>query len=430
MPYSSNNDLPDNIKNNLPEQAQNVYRSAFNSAYEKSKDDNSASQIAWGAVKSAGWTKDNNGNWKKNNSELKDVEIFSVGNHKGVEFTDSDLDEMVSNFNELREFIKPPLKLAHYNDMHKKDGQPALGWMTEVKKIGGKLLASFSNVPDLIHKAISKKLYKRVSSEIYPNLFMNGKKYKRVLCGAGICGADIPVVKNLKDIEILLSSRKEMDIDVYNFDVNDGIITHSEDNNMDKDLQKQYEDKIKLLETEIEATRNKNLKNAEITKYTEAISAQKDEIDRLKSQILKQDSDKKIAEFKAFCEKSVAEGKMFPAARDILMEGFDKMEFTEGQELTIPFDKFQKYMEKSKEILDKGESGFYLKSEDRGKGQVSRFTDKPGVKFENASIDKKATLYMTEHKVSYEDALLAVLDSDKNMLNEFNNAGCRGGEEG
>ncbi len=61
MPYQSQTDLPDSVKDNLPEDAREIYRKAFNSAYDEYKDpddrrgDDSreevAHKVAWSAVK-------------------------------------------------------------------------------------------------------------------------------------------------------------------------------------------------------------------------------------------------------------------------------------------------------------------------------------------------------------------------------------------
>lgn len=50
MPYSSIEDLPKGVEG-LPKHAKEIYKSAFNVAYEKYKDDARASKIAWSAVK-------------------------------------------------------------------------------------------------------------------------------------------------------------------------------------------------------------------------------------------------------------------------------------------------------------------------------------------------------------------------------------------
>ena len=61
MPYKSNADLPDNVTNVLPKHAQDIFREAFNSAYDEYKDpedrrgdadrEETARRVAWAAVK-------------------------------------------------------------------------------------------------------------------------------------------------------------------------------------------------------------------------------------------------------------------------------------------------------------------------------------------------------------------------------------------
>lgn len=61
MPYERKRDLPDSVRDNLPEHAQDIYKEAFNSAYDQydkpSERDGDASReetahkVAWSAVK-------------------------------------------------------------------------------------------------------------------------------------------------------------------------------------------------------------------------------------------------------------------------------------------------------------------------------------------------------------------------------------------
>lgn len=72
MPYSSINELPDNVTNVLPDHAQAIYKEAFNSAYDQydkpseRRDDASqeevAHRVAWSAVKQK-YEKGNDGKW-------------------------------------------------------------------------------------------------------------------------------------------------------------------------------------------------------------------------------------------------------------------------------------------------------------------------------------------------------------------------------
>jgi cation transport regulator len=61
MPYTRNSDLPDSVKDNIPDHAQDIYREAYNSAWKQYKNpedrrgdssrEETAHQVAWAAVK-------------------------------------------------------------------------------------------------------------------------------------------------------------------------------------------------------------------------------------------------------------------------------------------------------------------------------------------------------------------------------------------
>jgi cation transport regulator len=75
MPYATNHDLPDSVKNHLPPHAQDIYREAFNHAYaeyhahpekKRSPEDSVeeiAHRVAWSAVKNK-YEKGEDGYWK------------------------------------------------------------------------------------------------------------------------------------------------------------------------------------------------------------------------------------------------------------------------------------------------------------------------------------------------------------------------------
>ena len=65
MPYPTNADLPDSVKNVLPDAAQTIWREAFNSAMDGGKSEQDAMQIAWAACKNAGYEKMADGMWGK-----------------------------------------------------------------------------------------------------------------------------------------------------------------------------------------------------------------------------------------------------------------------------------------------------------------------------------------------------------------------------
>lgn len=73
MPYGKKSELPDSVKDNLPAHAQDIYKEAYNSAWDEYKDpedrrgDDSreevAHKVAWAAVKKMYEKK--NGKWVK-----------------------------------------------------------------------------------------------------------------------------------------------------------------------------------------------------------------------------------------------------------------------------------------------------------------------------------------------------------------------------
>jgi cation transport regulator len=74
MPYDSLKELPDSVRNNLPRHAQEIYKEAFNSAWDQYADpdqrrgdasrEETAHRVAWNAVKQE-YEKEANGRWKK-----------------------------------------------------------------------------------------------------------------------------------------------------------------------------------------------------------------------------------------------------------------------------------------------------------------------------------------------------------------------------
>ena len=75
MPYSSIGDLPDSVKEHLPQHAQEIYLEAYNNAWEQYKDaskrrgdashEETAHRVAWTAVKKEYQKDESSGRWKR-----------------------------------------------------------------------------------------------------------------------------------------------------------------------------------------------------------------------------------------------------------------------------------------------------------------------------------------------------------------------------
>lgn len=143
---------------------------------------------------------------------LHGAELLDVGTWPAmtgpVTISLSAIDALVSSFDALGLSRKVPLKLGHNEDQPVTDGQPALGWVSRLWREGTKLMADFVDMPDVIHAAIQKKLYKTVSVEVARDVQAGTRKIPWVLEAVALLGADQPAVGTLKDLEALLTARK------------------------------------------------------------------------------------------------------------------------------------------------------------------------------------------------------------------------------
>jgi cation transport regulator len=73
-PYKTKEELPDSVKENLPTDAQDIYKEAFNNAWKQFKDpsklkyggdrESASHRVAWSAVKKV-YKKNKKGDWVK-----------------------------------------------------------------------------------------------------------------------------------------------------------------------------------------------------------------------------------------------------------------------------------------------------------------------------------------------------------------------------
>ena len=152
-----------------------------------------------------------------------EAEIFAVGTWNKDKYSSKNLQEMVTNFEILKDSVKPPAKIGHSEtqELLKKEGLPAAGWVDSVKMVGNKVIATFKDVPKVVKDLIDKKAYRRVSAEIYPKYKdpKTGKTYNNVLRAVAFLGADIPAVETLSDIASLYSEANPNGVKVYTIDI-------------------------------------------------------------------------------------------------------------------------------------------------------------------------------------------------------------------
>lgn len=411
MPWDKNEDLPVAIRNTLPPEAQEVWRKAANSALGSGKDEEAAVRMGWEAVKSAGWSKQGD-EWRKqaNNAKLFDVDIefFSSGKWNGDEYSEQDLDDIVKNFEALRETIKPPVKLGHNaaSKINKpiEDGQPALGWVEKVWKKGNKLLARLTKVPEVIYNAIKEGRYSRVSAEIYWNYkSTKGKTFNYVLKAIALLGADTPAVDNLEDLAAYLTAEGTAfdKLAAYGFDVTEEGELKSFTYNLEEDMDvKELEAKIKNYESEI----------ARLKGEGEEARAEVIELRKFKEQQVLVVRQNRFDEVKAFCEEMVKAGKMTPAVRDKVIASEKELHYSEEAGFAFPFAILKDYAKSVKAILEFDEKGM-----EKDKRQAS-YTHAP------TEVDRRAQdlIKKGDFKAEqYSEAVRAVLSADEELARQY-----------
>lgn len=308
---------------------------------------------------------------------LDDVEIFETGKWNGDNYSTQDLDDMVQAFTDTKGALKPHLKLGHSHNQEllQKDGFPSAGWITELKRNGNKLLAKIENIPDKIHGLLKNKAYGRVSSEIFWNLKLNGKKHRRALKAVALLGADTPEVHSLDDFINLYTENFEGDLKIYN---------NKEDNMADENKLQELEGQLKEYD--------KKFSDIE-EKYSSVLK----ENEELKSYAAKAEYDKKESEIKSYLAGQVKEGKITPAQVDyftaLALDDKEIKTYTNDESVKVEgtgFDMVKGIIENSSKQVDFTESSEHKKTEKK----VSQ----------DDELYNKVTEYSKEHKISYNEA--------------------------
>jgi hypothetical protein len=313
--------------------------------------------------------------------DVNDVEILSVGKWNGDEYTEQDLDDMVEAHSLLRNEIKPYLKLGHDGKqvLLQKDGLPAAGWVVNLKRSGRKLVADFKGIPKKIKELIDKKAYGRFSSEIYWDLKIDQKKYRRVLKAVALLGADTPAVLNLDDFIALYTEDKIEYGQLKTY--------HEEVKNMDEKIYSIMEGKVKDYELKI-AEQDKT-----IVQHKESISNLESQIKKLTLDIEAKEQETKEKEIKLFIDEQVKEIKILPSQVEKYTV-LARKDFTSVQELMKDMPKL---------ISTETESYQTSKPE-----KVKKYSEMNDIEKDEIQ-DKKTKEYIIEHKdVKYKDALLIV----------------------
>lgn len=355
--------------------------------------------------------------------DLRKVPIFSVGTWNGLTFKEDDLDDIVQNFENLREVHKVPLKLGHNDKQPMTDGQPALGWVENLKRQGDKLVADFSDVPRILRNAIKAKRFRTVSIELLMGVKRGDSVLRHVLDAVAILGADQPAVNNLGDLDQFLATRS-MQFDDAGHRVTFGTFAGNLKSTGDR----------KMDEKEVQA-----LVDAAVAKFTKAFEAQtaeKDEqIARLAKRVKELEAQetelKSLREFKASSEQATLKDKR-EMANQILEEAVRKDVILPAQR-----ERFAKMygLDDDDRLADLDLADFRAtfasgKDKESGKGSTGFHKEDTGSRHSDAraELDRRVKEYQANHPdVKYIDALNFVCQQDPQLHSDYMGAAAQEG---
>lgn len=351
---------------------------------------------------------------KKEGSKLYDLtaEVFAVGKWNGLEFSESDLDQIAETFEALGDRHRVPLKLGHNDDQPMTDGQMALGWVEKVWREGQKLMARFVDLPDVLYNAIQQKRFRNVSIELDIGVKHKGRDYPYVLSGVAILGADIPAVNTLADLQAYLYSRgqaPEPRRATFTAIINESVPgagreDHGkhEGNEMSmSDSEKAY---LEKLENELREAKDKasafEREKAEFQRKADeaAEKARKAEFSRKRDTMADR------------LDKMVGDKRITPATRDKFIK-----ELSEDDEAVF------NRVEYAVQALE--EAGGVVTMNDGGEqgrqGQPGGDNTVPA----DEEVAKRAFKYQREHNMSYSKAVFAVLREDEDLARRYRDIG-------
>lgn len=275
----------------------------------------------------------------KETYQIQGVEIFSTGKWNGDEYTNEDLLEMVKAFEENKSGARPYIKLGHDKSQKllQADGLPAAGWIDKVYVQGNKLLADFVDIPQKVYGLIKSKAYRKVSSEIFWNIKIGEKTYKRMLAAVALLGADTPGVMNLNDILAMYNIKDNYE-KIGQGDSHDLKLFESEETIIKElDTMSKTEAELKL-EAELLAEKEKaeaqlkefTAKQDEAAKELEALKQFKAEAEAREAKL---QEEKAQAEIEKFYTELVADKLAAPSMKEYIVElaGPEKKEYTQGK---------------------------------------------------------------------------------------------------
>lgn len=137
---------------------------------------------------------------------VQGVEILRVGEFDAqtgpIEVTEDDLDAIVAAFEATHEVLGVPVRLGH----EAQSGDPAQGWLANLRRVGAKLVADLVRMSEEVVAAVKSGRYGPRSAGLRKDAVIDGQTYPLVLDHLALLGAEQPAVPGLNRLEDLLAA--------------------------------------------------------------------------------------------------------------------------------------------------------------------------------------------------------------------------------
>jgi hypothetical protein len=132
---------------------------------------------------------------------LRDVEITAAGSHLAstgpVTITPEDLDAMIEAAQDP-EVDHAAVRIGHTDPRF--DGEPAVGWVENLRRVGNRLVGDVSGVPARMAELVQTAFRRRSAEVGWGVRTPSGKTHPAVLTGLALLGVTAPAVKGLADV--------------------------------------------------------------------------------------------------------------------------------------------------------------------------------------------------------------------------------------
>jgi hypothetical protein len=145
---------------------------------------------------------------------FKDVQLVKAGTWGGMTgrstITSEDLADAVAAYADP-EIDRGVIKIGHDGDLNLATGQPALGWVENLRLSEDRqtLLGDLTNIPSKLASIIPRAFRRRSVEMTLGAKTPSGKTYRAALTGLALLGAKAPAVKGLDDILSLYAAEGE-----------------------------------------------------------------------------------------------------------------------------------------------------------------------------------------------------------------------------